>query len=189
MKGSITLPDVRVELCAATQDVRWYLNWPYLDLREPGQPMLVATDGHKLLAAPVEVSGELESCALPLEAFQAARQGPSPHCITFDGEMCGTDEAMFRIPGRENQNGFKYPLWRNVAKDAPKTKPAIGINAASLDTLHKALGGDKYHGITLAFTTTKDGDTDPARLVRVRHISHSKNDEAVIAILMPMRIE
>jgi len=182
MNGSIILPGALVELCVAPkEEIRYYLQWPYLDLREPGSPMLVATNGKNLLAAPVVVEGELVSCSLPLEAIAYARRYPTPR-LTFSGEMCGTDEAMFRIP----DNDSKYPLWRKLVDGAPNGPGDIGIGASLLDMLHRALGENRYNGVTLTVSRKKDGSIDPAGVVRVRSTSGENAD--AIALLMPMRI-
>jgi DNA polymerase-3 subunit beta len=42
-------------ICAAKQDIRYYLKGVCVDARANGDVVLVATDGHRLLAYPVAV--------------------------------------------------------------------------------------------------------------------------------------
>src|SRR5690606_20867227 len=96
-KGTVILPAGQVELCAAKGDVRcYYLNMPYLDLADPEKPMLVASNGHVLAAAPVTIEGDVSEGPIPIEAIKYARRKktrqPSRAQLVFDGPMVGTGD-------------------------------------------------------------------------------------------------
>jgi DNA polymerase-3 subunit beta len=64
-------------ICAAKHDVRYYLNGVCVDARANGYVVLVATDGHRLLAYPVAVDN-IEALApgeyiIPREALEAVK--------------------------------------------------------------------------------------------------------------------
>tara|TARA_R110000868_G_scaffold148578_1_gene370569 strand:+ start:749 stop:1393 length:645 start_codon:yes stop_codon:yes gene_type:complete len=64
-------------ICAAKQDVRYYLNGVLVDARANGDVILVTTDGHRLLAYPVAVDA-IEALApgeyvIPREALEAVK--------------------------------------------------------------------------------------------------------------------
>jgi DNA polymerase-3 subunit beta len=64
-------------ICAAKHDVRYYLNGVCVDARANGDVVLVATDGHRLLAYPVAVDN-IEALApgeyiIPREALEAVK--------------------------------------------------------------------------------------------------------------------
>jgi DNA polymerase-3 subunit beta len=64
-------------ICAAKHDVRYYLNGVSVDARANGDVVLVATDGHRLLAYPVAVDN-IEALApgeyiIPREALEAVK--------------------------------------------------------------------------------------------------------------------
>jgi DNA polymerase-3 subunit beta len=64
-------------ICAAKQDIRYYLKGISVDARANGDVVLVATDGHRLLAYPVAVDN-IEALApgeyvIPREALEAVK--------------------------------------------------------------------------------------------------------------------
>jgi DNA polymerase-3 subunit beta len=64
-------------ICAAKQDIRYYLKGVCVDARANGDVVLVATDGHRLLAYPVAVDN-IEALApgeyiIPREALEAVK--------------------------------------------------------------------------------------------------------------------
>lgn len=64
-------------ICAAKQDVRYYLKGVAIDARANGDVVLVATDGHRLLAYPVAADA-IEALApgeyiIPREALEAVK--------------------------------------------------------------------------------------------------------------------
>jgi hypothetical protein len=180
MNGSLILPTAKVEMAVATNDdLRYYLTLPYLDLREPEDPQLVATNGHMLIAAPVTITGKLESTWIPVEAIAAARK-QQPAELRFASGMCGTKLAMFAAPTWTGD--AKYPEWRRLLKTAPEGETDVMLQGRYLDKLAMALGDDKYTGLKLCFSK-KDGKIVQNDAVRVNSL-----DCEATTLLMTMRL-
>jgi hypothetical protein len=115
--GSIVLPEAEVERCAAKGDVRYYLNWPYLDLSDKKKPMLVASNGHVLAGASVHLKGTIQPGPIPLEAIAQARKeakaaGGGEVKLVFKDFMVGTENQMFKRPDGD----FTYLDWRTIGR-------------------------------------------------------------------------
>lgn len=193
-KGVLTLPEVKVEAATAVKDVRFYLNAPYLDLKDKGKPKLVATNGHFLLVADVTIEGTVAEGWLSLEAINRVRKDCGKYSealMQFDGDMHGTGDVMFKRPDMKDA---KYPDWRNVAKqveDHPD-KPDICFKHAYLKTIADSLCTNKEEGIALtlgrsAKSRAKNKPIDSARPIVVR--AGRKHNVGYTAILMPMRFD
>ena len=125
----IVLPEGQVELCAAKGDIRYYLNHPFLDLSDEKRPMLVATNGHVLAAAPVAIHGNVSQGPIPLEAIKraraAAKKRKTPEVqLVFIGDMCGTPDALFKRPPFD----FTYPDWRKIIPKSNGSDPDMSFN-------------------------------------------------------------
>jgi hypothetical protein len=187
------LPVVKVELAVGDNEVRYYLNHPFLDLRH-GKPTLVATNGHFLLAAEVEIEGTVEEGPVPLRAIQAARKRGANHgtlrpVLYFDREMCGTGDAMFRRPKYD----FKYPEWWKVVPNVDTNqKPDIAFSGRYIKTMAKALCSG---GVSLYISRNEHAkEPDPTKAITVRsavniHGAASSEAPAYHAVLMPMRFD
>lgn len=147
----IVLPEERVELCVAKNDVRYYLQWPYLDLRGD-EPMLVATNGHILAAAPVEVVGDFPQGPLPVIAIKVARKSKEGNLYLENGRV-GTLDAMYKRP----EDHAKYPQWTNVVPDIGKRAADIGVNARYLATAQEVLNSTNAVSPGLAVWFSKEG--------------------------------
>lgn len=184
----LILPHGRIELCAARGDVRYYLNTPYLDLSDKKQPMLVATNGHVLAAAPVTIEGQVTQGPIPIAAIKAARavktkQPQIGHRLIFDGNMVGTGEVMWKRP-----EDVKYPDWRKVVpKLAAKAEPDIGVNGDYIAMLQDALAGTGKKWRGLGIFLARDGEKiATGGAIRIRSAHADCQD--VIGVVMPMRV-
>jgi DNA polymerase-3 subunit beta len=110
-------------ICAAKHDVRYYLKGVCVDARANGDVVLVATDGHRLLAYPVAVDS-IEALApgeyiIPREALEAvkpAKAGRTVLPITIEIDVAHGREN--KITGATSTvtpliDG-KYPDWRRI---------------------------------------------------------------------------
>ncbi len=184
----VVLPDALIEDLAGKKDIRFYLNSPYLDLRGD-KPMLVATNGHLLAAASVEISGDVEQGPIPTEAIKRVRKddknmGINTKHLYFEGGRCGTGKVMFE---REHMD-CKYPDWTNIVKTkvTAETKPDITFDARYFKTMQDVLApGEKVGeaGIAIFLERDANGDVDPESAF---HVKCRKRGD-VIAIIMPMR--
>ena len=195
---TLHLPQIKVEAAAAVGDVRYYLNYPYLDLSGK-KPVLVATNGHYLLACEVKIEGKVKEGPLPIEAITRARKEAGKHVVNapliFDGEMCGTRDVMDRRPVFDK--GTKYPKWRNVIPAGldRDSAPNVAFKAEYLNSIAVALGCGKNSGVGLQFQTTpraqkgiRSNTILEGKAISIR-AGHSAGavGEKYTAILMPMR--
>jgi len=191
----VQLPATLVEDCCAKDDVRAYLNYPYLDLSTKKQPVLVATNGHYLLAVDVSVYGTVEQGWFPLEAIKRVRtawkKGKTslyPPRLYVDGNMCGTGDVMFKRPDR---GALKFPDWRNlIPKLKESMKPDIAFNANYLLQVQNALcfGQSKQsQGCKIFMQRVSGKGIDAGAAFTVQPIS--SRDEHVQAVIMPQRFD
>lgn len=118
-------------LIAGKGDIRYYLNSVCVDARANGDVVLVATDGHRLLAYPVAVD-DIESLApgeyvIPREALAAvkpAKGGKKSFPIT----ITTTPEKSVTIIGATTLTtplvDGKFPDWRRVMPKSVSGEPA-----------------------------------------------------------------
>lgn len=133
-------------LVAAKNDVRYYLNGICVDARANGDVVLVATDGHRLLAVPVAVD-DIEDLApgeylIPRDVLAAVKPNkagrttfplqleittPAP---TPDPERPGVTvqaRPTFTLTGATSATGAtidgRYPDWRRVIPASTTGKP------------------------------------------------------------------
>lgn len=187
MTTIITLPELKVETAVAKQDVRYYLNYPYLDLSGT-VPMLVATNGHFLLAARVEIDGDCDSGPLPLEAIKYARKLHPRSSLTLpaivvDGDMVGAgvsnDYCAWKRPTFDK---FAYPDWRSVVpKIEPKAEPTVTVNGSYLDLIEKACPKSRYAGMSIWCGTQNELQRDA---IACRTYGMDADD---VAVVMPVR--
>jgi len=124
-------------ICAAKHDVRYYLNGISVDARANGDVVLVATDGHRLLAYPVAVDniealapGEYVIPRETLEAVKPAKVGrvtlPIHIDITTAPDTRHPEDAEVIIKGKTSITvtgatsavtapiDGKFPDWRRI---------------------------------------------------------------------------
>jgi DNA polymerase-3 subunit beta len=124
-------------ICAAKHDVRYYLNGVCVDARANGDVVLVATDGHRLLAYPVAVDnidalapGEYVIPREALEAVKPAKAGrttlPIHIDITTAPDTRHPEDAEVIIKGKTSITvtgatstvtapiDGKFPDWRRI---------------------------------------------------------------------------
>lgn len=120
-------------ICAAKQDLRYYLKGVCVDARANGDVVLVATDGHRMLAYPVAADA-IEALApgeyiIPREALEAVKPckaGRTTLPITIEIDVARRLEN--KITGATSTvtpliDG-KYPDWRRVIPKSVSNEPA-----------------------------------------------------------------
>lgn len=146
------------ELCASKDKARHNITEPWLDTK---RGKIVATDGHMMVAVPVEIE-----------------KGDEPGYI---------GSALRRLREKKNTALGTFPDWEkavpNIKPGSPGTM-SIGLNAAYLLAIAKAIDA-KEHGVVLTFRV--DGQQASLDPVSVR--ACSGHDDGVLAALMPMRID
>jgi len=124
-------------ICAAKQDIRYYLKGVCVDARADGTLVLVATDGHRLLAYPVAVDniealapGEYTIPREALEAVKPAKAGrvtlPIHIDITTEPDQPDPERVGVTIKGKTSITvtgatsavtapiDGQYPNWRRI---------------------------------------------------------------------------
>lgn len=161
-------PRYRPELLVSDDDTRWQLG----DVRfDADGSLAVATDGHALVAVPVEEP-----------------EGPSRYLRSRDLD---TLRDQTTAAGDDVFQSRTFPDWRKVV---PAWKPGdpdtitIGLDARLLARLHEALAGkDHYNGHVYLTAKLQDGKpTSEPYLVR---LPKSHRDDREIALLMPLKAE
>jgi len=188
----VVLPKAFVEDICAKGDVRHYLNQPYLDL-DGKVPVIVATNGHFLMACNVEIEGEVASGALNVEAIKRARkaqteQGLMDPRLYFDGDMCGSGLAMFKRP---DMHASKFPEWRKLIPKKKK-KPDICFNATYLKAVQDSLqGGVKKGdlGVMLYLGRNREGKVDHKAAFLVEPMPCRYERDSVVTVVMPQRFD
>ncbi len=153
-------------ICAAKQDPRYYLKGVAVDARANGDVVLVATDGHRLLAYPVAVNniealapGEYVIPREVLEAVKPAKVGritlPIHIDIVTEPDQPDPERAGVTIKGKTTITitgatsavttpiNEKYPDWRRIVPEATSGEIAQ-FNAdyvAGFGDICKLLGG------------------------------------------------
>ena len=186
------LPAFKVEAMAAVNDVRYYLNYPFLE-RSKGKPVLVSTNGHSLLAVEVTLVGDFPEGPLPIEALTRTRKdaGKFEDAVLFcDGNMVGNRKVMFERPAYD----FKYPDWRKVIPPYDRdAKGDICLKPKLMTTMAAALGISDKAGMVfvtqkkLPTKRSKYGPGDPTKAVAVRAATVNAIGVKYHAIIMPMR--
>jgi len=205
----VEIPSVKLETLCAVNDVRHYLYHPFLDLSDPDKPMLVATNGHLFTACEVKVHGAVTRGPIPCDAIKAARQEHArrnrgrrqhtgePAAVFFEGDRVGTDTVMFKRPcyedifkDRPDGNATGWVNWRAMVAATQGDTDDIGIDAALLYRLSRAMygGRTKGLGVVLSIGRDKHGQLDPRAGLQVRWLGRrGDQDPEAIAVVMPMR--
>jgi DNA polymerase III sliding clamp (beta) subunit (PCNA family) len=193
MENSMKIdPRLKLEKIAGAKDMRHSLHNPYLDV---GNKCVVATDGHKLVKIPVELSDGDTSGPIPLEVLKDARQRKLDNAeIRLNGDATLVDNTTGEplahyarpvdvefpdykrvIPGRE---GLGEP-----GEDAPIL--SIGLNARYLQELALALTTIGGRGDNKKEPIVRLDFFDAARAVKVT--VESEPDR--IGVIMPCALE
>lgn len=186
----LILPVAKIELCAAKGDVRYYLNWPYLDLSDEKKPILVATNGHVLAAAEVRVGSKVTAGPLPVAAIRAARavKTKQPQIgarLIFNGDMVGTPDVMYRRPSGD----FKYPDWRKVVPKIKKDRKAdFGVNGAYMKLMQDVFGNGHFDRGGLAVFGGQDDSPDTKEKTPILLRSINPDTFETIGVVMPLHI-
>ena len=177
-------PRLKLEKIAGVNDIRAYLSDPHLDVENK---CLVATDGHKLVKIPVEVSAGDTSGPVPIAAILDARKRKlQPAQITCNGDATlfdtGPGNPLSYYPRPDNG---KFPDYERVMLD-PEAEPviSIGLNAKYLFELAHALTTTGGRGNNKKEPIVRLDIFDDARAVRVTVESEPERT----GVIMPCRL-
>ena len=186
MQFSVTADTLKaLTLIAAKDDRRFYLNGVCIDVAVTGatQAVAVATDGHMLIAVPLQLDADVTAAAgqyiIPRDLIDGlkARKGAYATVKIEGGAVTinagGANMSAALIDGQ-------YPEWRRVV---PRTVTGLAsqIDADYLHAMkkaHKLLGG-KYSP-TVAHNGAETGDGGAARVLLAAD---------AIGVIMPLRAD
>lgn len=177
------LPGCFVEKAVAPKgEPRYYLQSPYLDLRDADKAYVVATTGNILIAAPVnrKEAEKIGDGLLPLDAVATARKNGG--VLKIDGKRIGAgDGAWYDRPDG------KFPEWRKVVPKGRVRKHNFdfAVNAELLVQVQRALCSkdNKWPCLELWFPCDKEGYVIQSGAILCRA---GGEESGAIGLVMPM---
>ena len=174
---------LKLEKIASPNDLRPALQNPYLDV---DNKCVVATDGHKLVKIPVELSEGDTSGPVPLAAIKDARQRKLANAeIRLNGDATLVDNTTGEpLAHYARPADVKFPDYKRVipGEDAPIL--SIGLNARYLHELALALTTIGGRGDNKKEPIVRLDIFDTARAVKVT--VESEPDR--IGVIMPCKL-
>lgn len=160
---------------AGNKDGRYSIQNAYLDC-EDEQPYLVATDGHILVAVPVEAD-KAEHGFISPDALKAARKGKGDVIsVSCNGNLALPDGQTFPRP---DSQGVTFPRWRAVMPKADRPYVVkIGLNPTLLKNLADAMGAET---VCLEIETA-------THAVKVTSLRCEEGCKESIGVIMPVKV-
>ena len=183
----------RIEDCTSTDTTREQIAHPHLDLSDPKEPRLWATNGHVLVGIKPEVEDGDAAGYVPRESIKLARlRDKSRHTRGTPTQIAlKKDSAEFAVGGARaqmpRQNGLTFPDVRQVLKSyvvGENGAVRVTFNPELLAAVVRAVGKIGSPSVSLEFRTDARGMAVGGDPIRV--IVHSSVVEHDI-MLMPMR--
>ena len=169
--------------CAATKDIRYYLNSVHLEITSNGTLHIISTNGHSLFAGKVDNPDWLKeapaggfSITIPLDVVKAATKSKDK-ALTLEALENGRyilGDHMFTAMGGT------YPDWRRVAKLVEGEEQPSQFNPDYLVACTKALKTWNNEKATFMPYVHSRGDSAGA-------ITGTSDD--AFCILMPVRVQ
>lgn len=142
----------------STEETRYYLNGVCFSRGADGEGLLVATDGHRLIA--YEYAHDIEAdLILPRMALPALFAQGQPEAI-----LAGEKHMQFLIPGggrvRSKLIDGDYPDWRRVVPEASPDTMRLTFNPLEMGTvlnrIEKLIGRKNGSGVTISANAAGD---------------------------------
>jgi hypothetical protein len=162
----------KIEAICSKDETRQNLCSPYLDLTNPADPRLVATDGHAMVALKVEEPDEHDATGhVSVDALKAARKRGELGYVLCNGSCALPGGATFPRP-----DVGTFPDWRQVMPTISREgERSIAFNVKLLKAIVEACGGEGNVTLHVA------NHDEPIRVeVHGAGIGH-------LAVLMPVR--
>jgi len=175
-------------------DIRYFLCGVCVEATQ-GSTTLIATDGHRIMAAQHKAENDIEEdvrIIIPREIVMMITAGKrSEPSRLIPLEKAGDKWSVGLPPINEFQVQFKpieakYPNWRAVVKSATKdgvSGEVAMFNARYLKEMFD-LAKDLHHPVMPAATLLHNGDS-----AGVIHFGETSNEFKVVGLVMPMRAE
>jgi len=171
-------PKLKLEKIAGVKDARPYIRDPHLDVENK---CLIATDGHKLVRIPVEVSPADTSGPVPLDAIKDARKRKleSAEIVCNEDATLIDSDSGKPLAHYERVDNGKFPDYEWVLPDDSE-KPVISVylNAQYVLELAQALSAGRGKEPVIRLDIF-----DNSRPVRVV----AENEPDRVGVVMPCR--
>ena len=160
-------PKLKLEKIAGVKDVRVHIRDPHLDVENK---CLVATDGHKLIRIPVEVSPADTSGPVPLDAIKDARKRK----LESAEIVCNGDATLVDPTSGKHLANYE----RVLPDESEKPIASVVLNARYLLELAQALSARRGEEPVVRLDIFED-----PRPIRV--VSQKEPDR--VGVVMPCR--
>lgn len=178
----------KLETIASKDITRQTLVNPWLDLSDPKKPMLVATDGHRLMALPADEWVEEHDThgPVPIDAIKAARKLKTRIDLTSATTAIVNGVAYPRVPTdrllTSTIEAFHacLPSWRRILPVVDRPEMRIQINANYLADVAGVLGA--------ANVAIHADAVDVLAPLRVTVTGEDGNSPDAIAVVMPWNL-
>ncbi len=162
----------KIELVASKDKTRLALINPYLQGSK-----LIATDGHKLVAIPVEREEGDSDGPIDCLAFKLARKTSSEFSKISANGCLKVQTKDGEITMQRSSKEINFPQWQKILPNTDRRGIKIGLNAEYLYQMAEALGTKKV--------TIEILDADSPIIVKGANENYI---EGSIGVLMPVRI-
>ena len=173
-------PRLKLEKIASVKDVRPQIREPHLDVENK---CLVATNGHKLVRIPVEVSSADTSGPVPLDVIKDARKrklGSAEIVCNGDATLIDSDSGLPLSHYKRTDNGQFPDYERILIDDSKKPVVSVRLNAQYVLELAQALAAGGGRGKEPVVRLDIFDDASPVRVV-------SEKEPGRVGLVMPCR--
>jgi hypothetical protein len=177
---------LKIEKCASDDTARSTINDPYLDMTDPVAPLLVATDGHGLVALHAVIAEGDKAGSVPVAAIVAARKAGG--WIDLSSERAAV-VAGVSYPRQFNAitgGPCDFPEWRRILPETTGPRLTIGLDPKLLSEIAAAVNAET---INLTFDPNKPLDPFVVGGFRNNGRGAAACVEAAHALLMPVKLE
>ena len=165
--------ECKIELVASKDSTRFALNNPYLQGSN-----LIATDGHRLVAIPVEREDGDSDGPIDCSAFKLSRKTSSEFSKISANGCLKVQTKDGEITMQRNFKEINFPNWQKVLPNSDRGGIKIAFNAEYLYQMAEALGTKTV--------TIEILDSNSPIIVKG---SNENYIEGSIGVLMPVRIK
>lgn len=179
----------KIEKCVSTDETRYVLTQPYLDIRD-GEARMVATDGRCMAVVPVDVDASDVSGHVPAESLKTARKVWGK--LTLNTLAVG--EASVSVGDYQWKRPVdmgKFPDWRNVIPNPEKDRTEtlrVGINPEYLARVAEAIGTDRHVVLEIPVETQGRYKGQVLNAIVVRP-SDKGAVKGAFGLVMPVRLD
>ncbi|MEO1110495.1 MAG: DNA polymerase III subunit beta [Pseudomonadota bacterium] len=147
-----------VEVAVSTEETRYYLNGVCFSKNQAGEGVLVATDGHRMVAHHYD-HGQDGNLILPRLALPALALLPEPSAISANGSR-----MTFQYPGGEFRSKLiegTFPDWHRVVPSPDEDTPSLSFAPMEMMSVLNRVGkisGRLFHSRCVDLSAPANGE-------------------------------